>query len=368
MKHSKRARTRLSEIVVANNRKAGPIGDAALGSAEEVGVGLNAFFARGLPEGAELPDLVLTQVILGNIVLNDARTMVLADHAHFDAVSAVNKIRRERDYFSARLSPTLIRIRIDWDRAYGTNSCQQILGLGIEIPDDAIRLENLGSRIIRVLSADDFELPREVPQEAGIDPQVWLAEVKQSYDGLASKIDEFDAAKRVVERKLLAKQAAIETYETSFLRCTQILGAFYKASGHDGLAARLRQTVRRKHGRAEPAPEEGEGEPRGATGGEEPPVTGEQPGGQATPQAPSGSAGVAPDRPPVLQVAPDRPPTARAAPRVPPVGPPVPDHPTAEQVPPAQPAGQAAEPKPRPDIPPVERSPQATGPPPAEGS
>ncbi len=313
----KRRKTKLSEEVVRKQRPALDIQKSAVGNAGDVADDLEPFLMRGLPEGQTLPDVALFQVILGNVVHNDSDAMEAADEAHFDAFSLLNRLQLSRDDYKGRLVTTLTDIRDTFDTAFGRDSCQRVLGLGVELPAETLRVRRLSDRVVRLLSAEDFELPPAVSDIAGVDVEKWLRELTPDLTGLHDVLDRMSEAKRDVERKLEAKSRSIETYEQTFLRGSQLLEVFYKVSGNEHLAVRLRPTIPKSRSATAKGDE-------GSTGGSsdsteestEPPAegAGEEPPESSTEDAPESR--VRPDRPPsagrsdgpTTEVRPDRPP------------------------------------------------------------
>ncbi len=236
----KRRKTKLSEVVVGKQRHAVDIAKSASSNAPAVAEDLEPFLLRGLPEGQSLPDVELFLIILGNIVQHDSEVMEAADETHFDALSLFNRLGLKRDAFTRRLVPTLTDIRDIFDTAFGTDSCQRILGLGVELPTDALRVRRLTARVVRLLTSEDFELPPAVSDVAGVDVDKWVQQLTPDLGGLRAIMDRISDAKREAERTVAAKTEAVETYNQSFLRCSQLLEVFFKVSGNEYLAERLR--------------------------------------------------------------------------------------------------------------------------------
>ncbi len=237
--------TRLSQGVVRKQRPAVDIEESARTNAPKVASDLEPFLLRGLPEGQTLPDLVLLQVTLGNVVRADAEAMEAADEAHFEEVSRYNKMRKQRDETRDRLFPALGNLRDNWDASYGPNDCQSTLGLGINLPSESLRLRRLGSRVIRMLSAPGLELPAVETGSPGIEAETWIATLTPDVDGLRETMNQMSEIGREVERKLMAKTLAVETYEESLVRGSQVLEVFYKVSGNEPFARRLRPSIRK---------------------------------------------------------------------------------------------------------------------------
>ncbi len=253
----KRRKTSLSEVVVRKQRPAIDIDESASSNAPAVAGDLRPFLLRGLPEGQSLPDVALFLTVLGKVVLNDSEIMEAADEAHFDARSLAHRLLLVRDDYTSRLVPTLTDIRDTFDTAFGTDSCQRILGLGVEIPSEPLRVRRLSARLVRLLTAEDFELPPAVSDVAGVDVDKWVQELTPDLEGLQTAMDRISKARRESERTLAAKTAAVETYNESFLSCSQLLEVFYKVSGNEHLADKLRPTIpksRSSESESEPKP------------------------------------------------------------------------------------------------------------------
>ena len=319
MPTQKRRPTRLSEVVIRRQRPAVDIEKSASSNAEKVAADLEPFLLRGLPEGASLPDMALIQIVLGAVVLHDSEVMEAADEAHFEALSRFNRLGLVRDAFKRRLIPTLADIRDTFDTAYGPDSCQRILGLGVNIPSDTLRLRRVADRVLRQLTAPDFELPPAVSEIAGVDLEKWVGQLRPDLTGLRDTIDRLSDAKREFERTQAAKSDAVETYGRTYLRCSLMLETIYKVSGNDHLAEKLRPPTPKSktpdtEADAEQAPAEAgeqaaEGDDGGGEAAEEEPSEAEVPEAEARPDRPPDAA--RPDRPPDA-ARPDRPPdTAR---------------------------------------------------------
>ncbi len=324
---TKRRKTKLSEGVIRQQRPAVDIQKSAVGNAEPVADDLRGFLTRGLPEGQTLPDMALLQVILGNIVVHDSQAMEDADEANFDAFSRLNRLQLKRDAYKDDLIPTLIEIRDTFNTAFGTDSCQRVLGLGVEMPVETLRVRRLGDRVVRLLSADDFELPPAKSDIAGVDLEKWVKMLKPNLNSLHETMDQISEAKREYERTLAAKNLAVETYQETYLRGAQLLEALYKVSGNEHLAAKLRPATPKPRSTAKD--DDGQGSEPASGDGAEPTTTGDtaEPGVGA--DGPLAEVFV-PERPslpellqrspgyPLVDVRPDRPPT-EARPDRPPV-------------------------------------------------
>ncbi len=296
MSTKKRRPTRLSETVVRAQRPATDFEKSATSNAEPVAADLQPFLIRGLPEGATLPDMALLQVILGDIVRHDAEVMEAADEAHFEALSRLNHFQLVRDDYKNRLYPKLSDIRDTWDKAFGQGTCQRILGLGVALPAETLRVRRLVDRIVRLLGGPDFQLPPAVSDIAGVDTQKWVAELQPDLDGLRDTWEQLSGAKREAERTLADKSAAVATYRKSYSSCGLMLETFYKVSGNDHLAKKLRPPATKAkpaESEAEKALEavETEGSPpekaaEGGDGGEPPETEAEEAEARARPHRP----------------------------------------------------------------------------------
>ena len=144
----------------------------------------------------------------------------------------------------------------------------------------------------------------------GVEPERWVENLTPFVKGLSDKMKQMSEVRRDVERKLDAKTIAIENYDESLLRSSQLLEAMYKVSGNERMAAKLRKTARRVLGEPEP-PEtgegEGEGKGEGDAGGEESAPAAPAPDQAATDpkaeepdsrEADAAEPKAAPDRPP----------------------------------------------------------------------
>ncbi len=323
MPTKKRRRTKLSEGVIHKQRPAIDIEKSAISNAAPVATDLEPFLIQGLPEGAVMPDLELLQIMFGNIVRKHSEEMEASDEAHFEALSRLHHLQLVRDDFKSRLGPKLSDIRDTFDTAFGENTCQRILGLGVNIPGETLRMRRVGDRVVRRLTAPGFELPPRVSDIAGVDVEKWVQELTPDLDGLRETMDEISAAKRESERTLEAKTRAVETYHTTFLRCSQMLETFYRVSGNEHLADKLRPPTPKTKKSAPPSDGEpsdqtetsdetaGDAEPDGGDtappesatdvdGGEGSDVEGPRPAVLFAPDRPGETASrVRPDRPPV---------------------------------------------------------------------
>jgi len=245
----KRLATQVSLTVIRQQRPSEDVETSALTNADDVAASLEPFLIQGLPEGASLPDLALFQVILGNIVGHHADAMEAADEANFAALSRLNHLRLVRDSLIGIVLPKLLDFRDTFDVTYGPNTCQRILGLGIGIPRDALTVRRLTDRVVSRLTAPDFELPPQRSEGVKVDPVTWVAEVSPSLGGLRTTMTSLSEAKRLADRTLEAKNAAVETYNNSYSWCTSLLETFYRMGGREHLADRLRPTIPRSRSR-----------------------------------------------------------------------------------------------------------------------
>lgn len=239
----KRRKTKLSEGVIHKQRPAIDIETSAISNAAPVAADLEPFLLQGLPEGEVLPDLELLQIMVGNIVRRHSEEMEASDEAHFEALSRLHHLQLVRESFKSRLGPKLSDIRDTFDTAFGEDTCQRILGLGVNIPNETLRMRRLGDRVVRRLTAPGFELPPRVSDIAGVDTEKWVRELEPELEGLRRTMDELSEAKRESERTLQAKTLAVETYHQSFLRGSQLLETLYRVSGNEHLADKLRPPV-----------------------------------------------------------------------------------------------------------------------------
>ncbi len=143
-----------------------------------------------------MPDMALIQIILGNIVRKHSEEMEAADEAHFEALSGLNHHALVRDDIRSRLVPTLTDIRDTFDTAFGVDSCQRILGIGVNIPTETLRLRRVGDRVLARLTAEGFELPPMISQVAGVDPEKWIAQLTPDLTGRRQTIEPLREAKR----------------------------------------------------------------------------------------------------------------------------------------------------------------------------
>ncbi len=245
----KRLATQVSLTVIRQQRPSEDVETSALTNADDVAASLEPFLIQGLPEGASLPDLALFQVILGTIVGRHADAMEAADEANFAALSRLNHLRLVRDSLIGIVLPKLLDFRDTFDVTYGPNTCQRILGLGIGIPRDALTVRRLTDRVVSRLTAPDFELPPQRSEGVKVDPVTWVAEVSPSLGGLRTTMTSVSEAKRLADRTLEAKNAAVETYNNSYSWCTSLLETFYRMGGREHLADRLRPTIPRSRSR-----------------------------------------------------------------------------------------------------------------------
>ena len=269
MPTNKRRRTRLSEGVIRDQRPAIDIETSALSNAGAVTADLEPFLLRGLPEGETLPDMAMFQVVLGTLVRRDSETMEAADEAHFKALSRVNHFQLVRDDFSGRLYPKLTEIRDTFDAAFGRDSCQRILGIGVNIPTETLRLRRLGDRVLQRLTASDFVLPPRLSEGVAVDTVKWVEELTPDVDGLRQTLERLSETRRESERTLKVKTEAVETYRNSYRRCTSMLETLYRVSGNDHLADKLRPPTP-KSSTPERQPDSGAAEGSGDDAGAEP--------------------------------------------------------------------------------------------------
>ena len=208
-----------------------------------------------LRKGETMPDVSRLLELIARVV--EARTEVMtgADTSHQTELADDEGFRRQRDERTADLVTIITQAREALDGVYGSGAIQRY-GIKGTTPRDPAQLVAFATAMAQKLHAEALPAPRFT---ASVDRKAIAAEIRAGLAPLQDAIDHVAREVREAEGTLVARDAAVETFDATFSRAAATFVALYRLAGEDELAARIRPSVRRP-GRLAQALEEGTSE------------------------------------------------------------------------------------------------------------
>ena len=199
--------------------------------------------AARMPEGSAGAAAVAPLIAaLADALEAAAERMDAADAAHEDELGDDAAPRRLRDESTATLIQSLLDLRRAIDVAYGPEAVAE-LGFSGSTPREATMVATFATRVLERVPALAARTPR-IPGVI-VDLEALVAPAATAQDQLRSALGTVATEAREAEQTLVAKQAAIADYDTTFASVANVLEGMFTLAGAQELARRVRPSTRR---------------------------------------------------------------------------------------------------------------------------
>jgi len=193
----------------------------------------------------EDPDTDYHHVIqdLGKLLEQRTAALEAADWAHLDEEVNDRALRRERDQAASKVHRKMVEISATLNGAYGPYVAEEILGLGSGMRPRPEEMLELSRKAISKLDNPGLELPPSQLDGVDLSLDAFKQQILEHLDVLQPTILALSTEGRKFDETLKAKREAITEFDKVYVQCVRLLDAFYRLSGNDLLADRIRPTV-----------------------------------------------------------------------------------------------------------------------------
>ncbi|MEM7481743.1 MAG: hypothetical protein AAF481_11260 [Acidobacteriota bacterium] len=234
-----------SKMVTDRQKSALAVEAAATTHSADVSAALTPIFALSVEGDEAVPDLGVLQRILGRRIQRMRLEMVSADEAHLDELADDDSPRRRRDEAADRLSVTLRSFRDLAEGIFGEGRGMPFLGLDTQVSRDPVVVLRQGRRAVERLRDESLPTPEFLLPSLSVDREDWATTLERDLQPLDEALERVAQEGREAEATLLAKQAAMDAYDRTFLQSARLLEALYRAAGLTELGDRVRPSTRR---------------------------------------------------------------------------------------------------------------------------
>lgn len=249
--------------MVANRQKlSASLESSAFTHAADVAQRTNEVLSEFLAEGETFPDLETLQVLIGRRIEQARERMLEIDRLHNDEVVKDRALRRQRDAATGKLRQTILLIRDSYDGAYGPGRCEEILGFGTRIPQDAMLLRQLAATAISHMEAPGFTLPEMELDGVNWSAEAFVRQLREPYEELVETQDQLAREDRKSNKTIKLKNEAIEEFDEVSRRGANCLRGIYILAREDLWAERVRPPARRPGSGSGTDSDSGSGEPQ----------------------------------------------------------------------------------------------------------
>lgn len=243
----------------------------------------------GPVEGAEIAaatetpevglDVEALQRFAARVISRARDRLVAADDRLDQERHGDDEPRLRRDEAAASLYAELTRTRQSLSQAMGVEAAARIFAIQGETPRDPVTLLRVVQRMIPKLEDPATHFPDLKVDGMAQDWATLAAGLRREAQPLVEALREVNVERRRAELALEARNQALEEFRDIYVGFTRILDGTYVASGHRGLARRLRPTVPRGSG-LEEVDEDGDGLPDASVNSNEPEAPGASDGSE----------------------------------------------------------------------------------------
>ncbi|MEM7586874.1 MAG: hypothetical protein AAF560_26020 [Acidobacteriota bacterium] len=227
-------------------------------------------FQTLLPEGREIPDFWQLQLFLLDLLQGRKEQMAAAEQAHVDELADDAEPRGRRDRFLARLGSQMVGMRSAFAGIYRPEDIE-LLGFPRRIARDPESLLRQADRLIQRLNDPSLVLPVSQFGAAALAPVEMAQALVPDVESLRTALVDVGREVKEAQATLIDRDRAIAEFDAIFLWIARTLESLYRLAGEDGLANRVRPSVRQRKAKSkdEPqasdasgeAPSEGDAEP-----------------------------------------------------------------------------------------------------------
>lgn len=176
------------------------------------------------------------------------RRLVEADEAHDAELTQDVAIRREAETVTAQVRTDLVDLRASAGEVLGPEYVAR-LGFTGETPESLVEVERLGQRVLENLGTVTPPKPRVVGYT--FDRAAWQKRLGEHLGPMPTARETLAMELRESEATLVAKQRAIEEFDTVFSHTANLMSGFLAIAGEHELARRVRPSSRRRGQTAE---------------------------------------------------------------------------------------------------------------------
>ena len=234
-----------SKMVADRQKLSQSLESSALIHAEDVEQRATQVLSRFLDEGEMMPDLQCLQRLVGRYVAHARAELTAIDRRHIDEIVTDRRLRRQRDDAASRLRRTILRIRDSFDGAYRPGLCEEVLGFGTRIPQDAMLLRQLAVLAIENMRAEDFELPPMELEGIHWSTEDFIRQLDEPLQELEEAQERLSYEDRKSNKTIKLKNESISEFDNVSRRGARFLEGLYTLVEEDLWASRVRPGARR---------------------------------------------------------------------------------------------------------------------------
>jgi hypothetical protein len=234
----------LSKMITRRQKSASEVEVAILRHGPEAAAAAGSFLEAYLEEGETLPDLELLQRLFGRALNDHHDRIVASDEARIAGLRQTKGPRARRDAAADALGVELLRLRTVFTGCFGDKAAEGLLAIDGRLDRDPVALSRLARRAVELLRSDASELPSPL---VPITPDLglWAEQLEAPLQELEAALSGVRWERKGAESALMAKQKAVTAYDHLFLRVARLQEALFRFANLDGLADRVRPSVRR---------------------------------------------------------------------------------------------------------------------------
>lgn len=188
----------------------------------------------------------------------DRDQLVTTDRSYRDQRARESVVRRRRDDQMAEVNGDVVGLRRAFTGFYSEERLAE-LGFARRTPQTPVELLEQAAYLVERLGDPELDLSGSRFGDFQLVANAMTKKVNESVEALAPLIEEVARSERRSEAKKLAKDDALETYNTSFVWIARTVESLCQLAGLDEVARRVRPS-RRRPGETEKEPEETEGD------------------------------------------------------------------------------------------------------------
>jgi hypothetical protein len=201
-----------------------------------------------LQSSETLPDLELLLTLVGRAIETRASEMSSADMEHQTELADDGGYRKARDLAAGDLISSITSMRGMLEGVFGQAEIQ-VYGIKGTTPRDPNQLVAFALALASHLEKEPLPKPKFA---ATLDRLALAADLRAKVTPLQEALEHVAREVREAESTLVARDAAMDTFDRTFSRSAAALTALFRLAGQDELASRVRPSGRNPGRLAEP--------------------------------------------------------------------------------------------------------------------
>lgn len=244
----------LSKVVLARKKNARAVLASIRTHGAQVAQALDGLCCQVRRDAGPAADYRHVLEDLGRLLEQRTEALEAADWAHLDEEANDRRLRRVRDDATRRIHRKMVEISATLNGAYGPYVAEEILHLGTGLRRRPEEMLELARKATAKLDDPGLELPPSQLDGVELSLDAFRLQIEEHLAVLQPAILALTTEGRKFDETLKAKREAIADFDKVYVQCVRLLDAFYRLSGNELLADRIRPTVAQSSA-ADPQPE-----------------------------------------------------------------------------------------------------------------